>query len=102
VTVADVCPPRCSIVSAESAASRPSRMVAARALTRRLRIEGWQPSRRTGEDQDAVTGVGRTTVRLAISWPLTPVTKMSVTVNRGYPAPQVRPCDRPGRRRFPS
>src|SRR6185369_9795563 len=48
--------------------------VAARALTRRLRLEGWQPSRRTGEDQDAVTSVGRTTVRRAISVPLTSVT----------------------------
>lgn len=48
--------------------------VAARALTRRLRLEGWQPSRRTGEDQDAITSVGRTTVRQAISGPLTSVT----------------------------
>ena len=39
----------CSIVSAESAVSRPSRSaVASRALTRRPRPEGWQLSRRTG------------------------------------------------------
>jgi hypothetical protein len=51
-----------------------SQAVAARALTRRLLLEGWQPSRRAGEDHDAVTSVGRTTVRRAIGGPLTSVT----------------------------
>ena len=64
-------PPRCSIVSAESVGSR----LASRALTRRPRPEGWQLSRRTGEEQGTEISAGRTTVRRAISVPLTPVTK---------------------------
>ena len=45
-------PPRCSIVSAVASVSRPSRCaVASRALTRRPRPEGWQRSRRMGEEQ---------------------------------------------------
>jgi hypothetical protein len=48
--------------------------VAARALTRRPRPEGWQLSRRTGEEQGTATSAGRTAVRRAISGPLTPVT----------------------------
>ena len=72
--------------------------VAAQALTRRLRLEGWQPSRRTGEDQDAVTSVGRTTVRRAINVG----DERSLTVICGHSAPQVRPRDRLGLYRFPS
>jgi hypothetical protein len=53
-------PPRCSIVSAESAMSRPSRYaVASRALTQRPRPEAWQLSRRTGEEQGTAIGAGR-------------------------------------------
>ena len=48
--------------------------VASRALTRRPRPEGWQLSRRTGEDQGTAISAGRTAVRRAISGPLTPVT----------------------------
>ncbi len=48
--------------------------VASRALTQRPRPEGWQLSRRTGEDRDAAISAGRTAVRRAISVPLTPVT----------------------------
>jgi hypothetical protein len=48
--------------------------VASRALTRRPRPEGRQLSRRMGEDQDAAIRAGRTTIRRAISGPLTPVT----------------------------
>jgi hypothetical protein len=48
--------------------------VASRALTRRPQPEGWQLSRRTGEDQGMATSTGRTAVRRAISGPLTPVT----------------------------
>ena len=55
-----------------------------------------------GEDQDAVTGVGRTTVRRAIGRPLTSVTSGLSMVIRGHAAPQVRPCDRLGLYRFPS
>src|SRR6476620_913580 len=76
--------------------------VAARALTLRLRLKGWRPSRRTVEDQDAVTSVGRTMVRRAIGRPLTSVTSGLSMVIRGHAAPQVRPCDRLGLYRFPS
>jgi len=48
--------------------------VASRALTRRPRPEGRQLSRRTGKDQAAAISAGRTTIRRAISVPLTPVT----------------------------
>ena len=46
--------------------------------------------RRSDEDSQAING------------PLTPVTRGSLTVTRGHPAPQIRACDRPGRHRFPS
>jgi hypothetical protein len=49
--------------------------VASRALTQRLRPEGRQLSRRTGQDQGTAISTGRTAVRRAISGPLTPVTK---------------------------
>ena len=49
--------------------------VASRALTRRPRPEGWQLSRRTGEDRGAAISAGWTAARRAISGPLTPVTR---------------------------
>jgi hypothetical protein len=48
--------------------------VASRALTQRPRPEGRQLSRRTGEEQGTAISTGRTTVRRAISRPLTAVT----------------------------
>jgi hypothetical protein len=48
--------------------------IASRALTRQPQPEGWQLSRRTGEDPEAVISAGRTAVRRAISVPLTLVT----------------------------
>jgi hypothetical protein len=33
---------------------------------------------------------------------INPGDERSLTVTRGHPAPQVRPCDRPGQYRFPS
>jgi len=51
-----------------------SHAVASRALTRQPRPEGWQLSRRPGEDQSAAISAGRTMVRRAISVPLAPVT----------------------------
>jgi len=33
---------------------------------------------------------------------INPGDERSLTVTRGHPVPQVRPCDRPGRYRFPS
>jgi len=66
-------PPRCDMISAVSAASRPSRYaVASRAWTRQPRPEGWQPrggrGRSRGQDQ-ARSALSRR----AISVPLTPV-----------------------------
>jgi hypothetical protein len=47
-------PPRCTMISAESTESRPSRCaVASRALTRRPRPREMAATRRNGEDQDA-------------------------------------------------
>jgi hypothetical protein len=46
--------------------------VASRVLTQRPRPEGWQLSRRTGEDQGTAISAGRTAIGRAISGPLTP------------------------------
>ena len=85
--------------------------VAARALTRRLRLEGWQPSRRTGRSRTrspawADHGHGSPGHWRAINVG----NERSLTVICGHSAPQVRPCDRLGlqipelivRVRFPS
>jgi hypothetical protein len=59
--------------------------VASRVLTQRPRAEGWQLSRRPGEDQDAAISAGRTAVRRAIN----PGNEGSLTVTYGHAEPVI-------------
>jgi hypothetical protein len=93
------------IVSAESAASRPSRTRSLRKLLR----DGHDPTdgsyrggrRRSRARKRRSPDHGSPGHWRAIN-PVTGGLSRSLTVTRGHPALQVRPCGRPGRRRFPS